>query len=99
SRTDDAAKLFTEVISADPEHANAHYQLGKILMDHGQLKDAIEHLEIAARLLPQTDYVHYQLQSAYRKESRIAEADREMELYKELKARQRQQPPVRPQSP
>jgi hypothetical protein len=33
--------------------------------------------------------MHYQLQAAYRKESRIADADRELEIYKELKAKQR----------
>ena len=47
------------------------------------------HLETAARALPKTDYVHYQLQTAYRKESRIAEADRELQIYKELKAKNR----------
>ena len=38
---------------------------------------------------PETDYMHYQLQAAYRKESRIGDADRELKLYKELKAKQR----------
>jgi hypothetical protein len=46
------------------------------------------------------DYVHYQLQAAYRKESRIAEADRELELYKEIKSKSREptvpQPVQRP---
>jgi tetratricopeptide (TPR) repeat protein len=99
SKTAEAFPLFQEVISANPAHANAQYQLGKILLDRGQLKDAIDHLEIAARLSPQTDYVHYQLQSAYRRESRIAEADREMELYKQLKAKQRERANTLPQSP
>ena len=89
SKVEEAANLFREVIFARPDYANAHYQLGKILLDRGDAKGAIEHLEIAARLNPQSDFVHYQLQSAYRKESRIAEADREMELYKQLKTKQR----------
>ena len=33
--------------------------------------------------------MHYQLQAAYRKESRVVDADRELEIYKELKAKQR----------
>jgi tetratricopeptide (TPR) repeat protein len=89
SKIDEAATLFAQVIAAAPDHANAQYQMGKILLDRGQVKDAVEHLETATRLSPQTDYMHYQLQAAYRKESRIADADRELELYKELKAKQR----------
>jgi Flp pilus assembly protein TadD len=58
-------------------------------LDRGELSEAIEHLEMATRLSPQTDYMHYQLQIAYRKESRIADADRELDIYKELKAKQR----------
>jgi tetratricopeptide (TPR) repeat protein len=90
SKTDQAATLFQQVVAARPDHANAQYQMGKILMDRGELRDAIEHLETAARLSPQTDYMHYQLQVAYRKESRTADADRELEIYKELKAKQRE---------
>jgi tetratricopeptide (TPR) repeat protein len=90
SKTDQAAALFQQVVAARPDHANAQYQMGKILMDRGDLRDAVEHLETATRLSPQTDYMHYQLQAAYRKESRTADADRELEIYKELKARQRE---------
>lgn len=89
SRAGDAEKLFQEVVAADPEHANAQYEYGKMLMDHGDLQNAIGHLEIAARLSPQTDYVHYQLQAAYRKDGRIADADRELDIYKKIKARSR----------
>ena len=89
SRADDAVDLFRQVLVLHPDHAKAQYELGKILLDRGQMKEAIDHLEAAARLSPQTDYVHYQLQVAYRKESRIADADRELELYKELKAKSR----------
>jgi hypothetical protein len=33
--------------------------------------------------------MHYQLQAAYRKEGRTAEADRELAIYKQLKAESR----------
>ena len=89
SRDGDAEALFREVIAAHPDHANAHYELGKILLDRGEVKEAIVQLEAAARLSPQTDYVHYQLQAAYRKDARDVEADRELEIYKSLKAQQR----------
>jgi tetratricopeptide (TPR) repeat protein len=89
SKTDEAVALFREVVSAHPDYANAQYELGKILLDRGQVSDAVGYLEAAARLSPQTDYIHYQLQSAYRKEDRVAEADRELEIYKQLKAKSR----------
>ena len=76
-RAAEAEKLFQEVIAAQPEHANAQYEYGKILMDHGEVENAIAHLEMAARLNPQADYVHYQLQAAYRKDGRTADADRD----------------------
>jgi tetratricopeptide (TPR) repeat protein len=81
-----AADTFRTVISTHPENANAQYQLGKILLDRGDVKEAILHLEQAARLSPQADYIHYQLQSAYRKDARQEEADRELQLYRETKA-------------
>jgi len=85
----EAIDLFRSVIATHPENGNAHYQLGKLLLDAGNVQEAVGHLEAAARALPQTDYVHYQLQAAYRKESRTAEADRELQTYKELKAKNR----------
>jgi tetratricopeptide (TPR) repeat protein len=85
----DALELFRSVVAGHPENGNAHYQLGKLLLEAGKIQEAVVHLEAAARALPKTDYVHYQLQNAYRKESRIVEADRELQIYKELKAKNR----------
>lgn len=99
---EEAAALFNQVIAAHPDHANAQYPMGKILVDRGELNDAVEHFETATRLSPQSDHMHYQLQAAYRKESRAADADRELEICKALKAKHRERdraaiPPV--QSP
>jgi tetratricopeptide (TPR) repeat protein len=96
SKTNDAAKLFEQVVAEQPDYANAQYELGKILIDRGQLREAVPHLEQAARLIPDKDYVHYELQAAYRKESRVADADRELAVYQELKAKAR---PHLPQTP
>jgi tetratricopeptide (TPR) repeat protein len=90
SRRDEAAALFEEVVKAHPEHADAQYEWGKMLMDQGKVKAGIVHLEAAARLKPQADYIHYQLQAAYRMDSRIEDADRELALYKEIKAGKRE---------
>lgn len=90
SKIDNAAALFLAIINADPDFAKAQYQFGKIQLDRGQTEEAVTHLEAAARLMPQTDYVHYQLQAAYRKVGRSADADRELEIYKALKAKSRE---------
>ncbi len=90
SRTNDAENLFQQVIAAHPDHANAQYEYGKILLDRGELEEAIAHLEAAARLSPEADFVHYQLQAAYRKSGRVTDADRELGIYKKIKAKQRE---------
>ena len=89
SKNNDAAKLFEQVIAKQPDYANAQYELGKLLMDGGKAQEAVPHLEAAARLSPDKDYVHYQLQAAYRKLSRTADADRELAVYQQLKAKAR----------
>lgn len=99
SKTDEAMELFQQVIAANPNYANAQYQIGKILLDRGQVGDAITHLEAAARLSPNIDYVHYQLQAAYRKDARIADADRELAIYKDLKAKSRERATQSVQTP
>lgn len=90
SERDKALPLLQQVLSVNPHHADANYQIGKSMMEDGEIDAAIPYLEEAARSGPEKDYVHYQLQAAYRKESRLQEADRELQLYKELKARNRE---------
>jgi len=89
SKNDDAMKLFEQVVAKHPDYANAQYQLGKMLMDGGKAQEAVPHLQAAARLDPDKDYVHYQLQAAYRKLSRTADADRELAIYQQIKAKAR----------
>jgi tetratricopeptide (TPR) repeat protein len=88
-QTTAALALLREAVAVRPQYADAQYQLGKTLMDQGQLNEAIEHLELAARAEPSKDYVHYQLSIAYRRASRNADANRELQLYRELKASHR----------
>lgn len=90
-RVDAALALFSEVVAAQPTYANAQYQIGKIMLDRGQLDDAIKHLQIAARLTPDAYFIHYQLYLAFRKLSRPADADRELEIYKKLKSTAREE--------
>jgi tetratricopeptide (TPR) repeat protein len=101
SRVDEARALFAQIIASDPKHANAQYQLGKILLDKGDVKEAITHLQAAATLTPDVDYIHYQLQAAYRKDDRLVDAERELQLYKQAKSRNRekQNPIPNPENP
>ncbi|MEO8726455.1 MAG: tetratricopeptide repeat protein, partial [Acidobacteriaceae bacterium] len=89
SQRDRAEALFAKVVAQHPEHADAQYQLGKAKLEAGDTKQAIAHLQAAAKFAPEKDYIHYQLQAAYRKDDRLQDADRELALYKEAKARNR----------
>ena len=81
----EAAKLLTEVIAQDKNHSDAHYQMGKLQLEQGDVKGAIGNLEAASQLSPKSDYIHYQLAQAYRRDSRMEDAVREMKVYQELK--------------
>jgi tetratricopeptide (TPR) repeat protein len=89
SKTDEALALFLKVVAADGDYVNAQYQSGKIYADRSQWQDAAAHLEVAARLSPDKDYIHYQLQSVYRQLGKTADADRELAIYKDLKKQAR----------
>lgn len=86
-----AMRIFKQVLAAQPGYAPAQYEIGKMLMDDNQPQQALPYLQAAARLDPSKAYVHYQLQAAYRKLSRTADADRELAIYQQMKAASRAQ--------
>lgn len=92
SSKDEARTLLLTITAAHPEMAQAQYQLGKLLLESGDVPMAIMHLELAEQGDATQDYIHYQLQAAYRKVGRTADADREARLYREIKARRRDLP-------
>jgi Flp pilus assembly protein TadD len=83
--------LLRSITTSHADQPQAQYELGKLLLENGQLEEAISHLEVAAKLDSESDYVHYQLQSAYRRAGRKEEADREAQIYKDIKTRKREQ--------
>jgi tetratricopeptide (TPR) repeat protein len=89
SQKDQAMAILRTLVVEHPDHAQAQYQLGKELLNLGDKNEAVAHLEAAARLEPNVDYIHYQLQAAYRKAGRTADADKELAIYSSLKAQQR----------
>jgi len=88
-KTAEAVKILSEAIALKPNYADAHYQLGKIFIEQGDIEKAISQLEAAASSDDKKDYIHYQLSIAYRKASRKNDADRELKLYQKLKAENR----------
>jgi len=85
----EAFTLLRQVIEQDPKYADAYYELGKLLLERGEVKEAISNLEAGTKLTPDSDYIHYQLAMAYRRDSRNDDAQRELKLYQTLKNRNR----------
>lgn len=94
SQEDQAITVLRALVAAHPNHARARYDLGKELLETGKTEEAIENLEAAAILDPKRAYVHYQLQSAYRKAARMSDADRELQLYRQIKEGDRGRTPL-----
>jgi tetratricopeptide (TPR) repeat protein len=87
--SDRAIGELRTVLAARPDHANARYLLGKILLAKGSVAPATEQLEIAARLAPEDANVHYQLAQAYQKAGRTDLAQRQFEVFQDLKNKRR----------
>ena len=87
---DRAMKVLQELVEAHPDHALGHYQLGKELLLAGQTDEALPYLEKAVALDSSKEFIHYQLQAAYRKKGRNEDAERELKIYRELKAKSRE---------
>ena len=88
-KKEEGQALLREVVAQNPNYADAFYQLGKLQLEQGDAKTAIANLETSVRLSPSSDYIHYQLSMAYRRDSRSEDAEREMQIYETMKQRRR----------
>ena len=86
---DQAFTLLSEVVRDKPDYADAQYQMGKILLERGEVKAAIERLETAVHLDPTKDYSYFQLSVAYRRDGRVEDAQRVLQAYQVLKEKER----------
>jgi len=84
--------MMQEIVREQPEFADARYELGKALLQKGDVKGSIENLEIAARLQPDQAHVHFQLGRAYVAAGRKDEGEKQLEMSKELKDKARSNP-------
>ena len=85
SQKAEARSLLEAAVKASPEHAQSQYELGKLLLEEGDVPGAITHLERSEASDGSKDYVHYQLATAYRKASRLDDAQRELRTYRQIK--------------
>jgi len=67
---------------ADPE---AHYYLGRLLLQQEKLEDAVAELKVAENLGPEVAKIHYALGRAYQKLGRLEEAAKENEKFRYLR--------------
>jgi tetratricopeptide (TPR) repeat protein len=85
----EAEQLLQRLVERQPNYTEAQYLLGKILLEKGDAKNSIRHLEQAATIAPDEPFIHYQLQLAYKRDGRETDATREMQIYSQLKAKAR----------
>lgn len=86
---EEAQQLLKQVVDQDPKYSDAYYELGKLQLEQGDVKAAIASFETGSKLSPDSDYIHYQLAMAYRRDSRTEDAEREIKTYQALKNRHR----------
>jgi tetratricopeptide (TPR) repeat protein len=79
---DDSKKAVTMA----PHSAEAHYLLGRSLLEEGDIPGAIRELEIARQYTPDSPKVHFNLARAYTKANRPAFAEKERAEFERLNA-------------
>ena len=89
-----ALELLRKAESLDPSLAEAHYDLGKLALREGNMREALRQLETAAKLDPKGSKNHYALAQVYRKLGRTADAAREVQTFQALK--EKESPPHAP---
>jgi tetratricopeptide (TPR) repeat protein len=77
-------------MTLDPRFFPAKLSLGKLLMDQGQVEDAVTVLSAAADLEPSNSQVHFELSQAYRRQGKEEAADAELTKMREIQALHRQ---------
>jgi tetratricopeptide (TPR) repeat protein len=86
SHPDAALEHLLRAVHYRPDFFEAQIGLGRLLLKQGSPREAIPHLEHAARLEPRETLPHYLLASAYKSLGDSAGAGRELDLYRKLRA-------------
>ena len=80
-----SAEEYAKAVELQPGDADAKLGLAKALTDMNQAEKALPLLEQAVQLEPTNAIAHYRLGSLYRKNGRVEDAKKELDLYKKYK--------------
>ncbi len=80
-----ATGFLERAVALDPTAAEARYELGRLALDAGNPKDALPHLEAAAKRKPQSSKIHFALSRAYRELDRPEDAARELAAFEKAR--------------
>ena len=78
-------------LALDPSLAQAHVQLGVIAQAEGRDKDAVASFERAVKFAPTYAAARYRLGSAYQKLGERAKAESELQAFRALKEKEKEQ--------
>ncbi len=81
-----AREHFSRAVRYTPDFFEAQVGLARLLLKQGSPREAIPHLEHAARLEPRDTLPHYLLAAAHKSLGNADAADRELNLYRTLRA-------------
>ena len=84
--------LLRRAVALDPKLGKAFLQLGIVLSEQRRWPDAIRELRTAVALEPDDAQAHFRLAQAYRRTGQEELADRELEIFEKLKAREKTPP-------
>jgi len=79
-----ALSLAEEAVRLAPQASVSHFVRGRILLKMGRAREAVEELETAARLAPDSLMVQHMLLAAYNKSHRKDDAARQQAVLKKL---------------
>ncbi len=77
--------LLTRAVTLDPTLARGFLELGILLSDQERYAEAVEQLRRAIALQPGVAQAHYRLAQAYRRTGQTALAEKELEIFQQLK--------------
>jgi len=80
-----AGEHLQACLKLEPSNPEAHYYLGRLLLQQEKYEDAVAELKVAENLSPQGATIHYALGRAYQKLGRLEEAAKENEKFRYLK--------------
>lgn len=87
-----AVSLLEKALALDNSLPEAHFELGRLMLERDRAIDALPHLEAAAKLDPRSSKIHLSLANAYRQLARHSEAASELQVFKKLEAQEQAEP-------